>query len=260
MALEWYYTTNKQQMGPVTWSELRELAGVGILKPHDQVWSEGMAEWVKAINQQGLFADGEEGASSSAKKASYKAPKPPPGRRIGRRQDEEDDDEDDEEDSKESKRKARKKQEERAKMAVGLKVALILGGVVAVLLLLGCVGVGLIWMAWPNWAGRTENYTVINLGEKQSNQRTFKFTQGKRVVITCTNSLQFNNTDVDLYVFRGNNPVVNEQPFRSDIRLPQESLHCRVEFDVPANDTYRIRVVNIGPGMAHSCVVNIEEF
>ena len=47
MASEWYYTTNKQQMGPVSWDELRELAQVGILKPADLVWSEGMAEWIE---------------------------------------------------------------------------------------------------------------------------------------------------------------------------------------------------------------------
>ena len=42
MAAEWYYTTNKQQMGPVSWDELRQLATQGLLKPNDLVWTEGM--------------------------------------------------------------------------------------------------------------------------------------------------------------------------------------------------------------------------
>src|SRR5947209_3204638 len=103
MSAEWYYTTNKQQMGPVSWDELRELAVVGILKPHDLVWTEGMEEWIKAIRQHGLFAEGaaEEGVAS--KKSSYAEPKPPPGRRVSVEEDEDDD-----EDEKEEKRKARK--------------------------------------------------------------------------------------------------------------------------------------------------------
>jgi hypothetical protein len=259
MAVEWFYTTNKQQMGPVSWKELRELAEVGILKPHDQVWSEGMDEWAKAINQQGLFADDEQG-SSSGKKASYQAPKPPPGRRTGRREDEED--EDDEEDRKETKRKARKKQGERATMAVGLKVGLILGGGVLVLLFLTCVGGGLIWLAFSGRAGAPvrDRYTVFRLNQGQQNLRQYQFTKGRRVVITVTNNLANPNTDVDLHIFRGNHQVPNEQPIAWDDRLPQEDRHCRVEFVVPANDTYRVQIVNLGPGMANSCVVNVEEF
>src|SRR5262245_42960063 len=118
MSTEWFYTTNKQQMGPVTWNELRELADGGILKPSDLVWTEGMAEWVKAINQSGLFADGDE-ARPQAKKAAYTEAKPPPGRRSKRTEEE---DEEDEEDEREQKRQARKRAQERTKMAVGLKI------------------------------------------------------------------------------------------------------------------------------------------
>src|SRR6266852_1392226 len=106
MATEWFYTTNKRQMGPVSWKELLELAEGGILKPHDLVWTEGMDDWVKAINQKGLFANsGAEEAVSAGKKSSYTQPKPPPGRRTRRA----DDDEEDEEDDNEAKRKARKR-------------------------------------------------------------------------------------------------------------------------------------------------------
>src|SRR6266498_2716786 len=98
MATEWYYTTNKQQMGPVSWNELRELAEVGILKPHDMVWCDGMDEWVKAINQSGLFADSgaDEAIAAPSKKSRFTEAKPPPGRRTRKRDDDEDDEDDEE--------------------------------------------------------------------------------------------------------------------------------------------------------------------
>src|SRR5262249_18517438 len=133
MATEWFYTTNKQQMGPVSWKELLELAEVGILKPHDLVWTEGMNDWVKAINQKGLFADrrAEQGVSAG-KSPSYPQPKPPLGGRTRRADD--NDEEEDEEGHREAKRRARRREEARAKTSVGIKVGLILAAVVFVLL------------------------------------------------------------------------------------------------------------------------------
>jgi hypothetical protein len=280
MATEWFYTTNKTQMGPVSWKELHELAEVGILKPHDLVWTEGMDEWVKAINQQGLFTDdADEKVTSSGKKAAYAETKPPPGRRTRRREDEEE--EDDEEDSKEKKRKARKREEDRARTGVGIKVALILGAVVFVLLLMVCGGVGLVWLAMsrdgrkdvpqaqgnnpppnvnpaPGPAPKPANvqtYTVQNLFQGQRNERTFQFQQGRRVIITSNNNLAFPDTDVDLFVFRRN----QANAIAADTEVPQRDRNCRVEFIVPATDTYVIRLVNLGPGMARACNVTIEE-
>lgn len=256
MAAEWFYTTNKQQMGPVSWAELCELAEVGILKAHDLVWTEGMDEWVKAINQRGLFASDDMG--KPAKKASYSDAKPPPARRTKRTEVE--DEEDDEEDTKQAKRKARKREEETAKTAIGIKVGLILAGVVVALLLLAtCAGL-LIWLT-IGFGGDSgpRAYTVSGLRDKTINDRSFTFTQGKRVIITCTNQLQFNNTDVDLRVFRGAGGAANERPIAWYDRLPQVDRNCRVEFIVPATDTYRVRVANLGPGVANSCRVVIEE-
>jgi hypothetical protein len=277
MAAEWYYTTNKQQMGPVSWDELRELAEVGILKAHDMVWCEGMDEWVKAINQSGLFADSdEEGVTASPKgkkKSSYSEPKPPPGRRT-RKTDH--DDGEDEEDEKDAKRKARKREEDRAKMGIGLRVFLGIGAVVG-LLLLGTCACGFIgYLTWgakdgpipvpkganpPPIAGgpRRDGFNVNNLQPNKFFEKRFTLTQGKRVVVTSKNNLPFPNTDVDLYVFRGNNGVAGEQPIAADVRLPAEDRNCRVEFVVPATDTYRIRVANLGPGFANLCTVNFEE-
>jgi hypothetical protein len=265
MSAEWYYTTNKQQMGPVSWDELRELAEVGILKPHDMIWSEGMEEWVKAIHQSGLFADRDEQgvtASAKGKTKSYSEAKPPPGRRTRRRDDEE---YEDEEDEKEAKRKARKREEDRAKMGIGLRVALGIGAVVCLLFLGTCACGGLAYLTWGGKDGPNHPlpanpapYAVFNLPEKRFDDHRFTFTQGKRVIITCTNNLQFPNTDVDLRIFRGNNAVPNEHPIAFDDRLPQQDRNCRVEFVVPATDTYRVRVVNLGPGNANRCDVVIQ--
>ncbi len=146
MATEWFYATNKQQQGPVTWSELRELAEVGILKPHDLVWSENMEEWGKAINQAGLFTD-EDAAETATKsnKAWSITDAKPPSRRNQRALEMDDEDEEDEQ---EAKRKPRKRQPDRSQMAVGVKVALILAGIVFVLLLLVSCGGVLVYLSF----------------------------------------------------------------------------------------------------------------
>jgi hypothetical protein len=259
-------------MGPVSWQELTELAEAGILKPHDMVWAEGMDNWIKAINQKGLFAksdDDEAEKVTVSKKSAYTTPKPPPGRRTSRTDDEDDEDED-EEDEKEARKKARKREDDRARTGVGIKVGLILAGVLVILLLLVCGGGTLIAISfWPTKDGggqvkdgvRRESFTVNNLGEKRAEVRVYTFTQGKRVTITSTNNLQNQNTDVDLRVFNGGGglPNANERPFVWDDRLPQEDKNCRLTFDVQRTGQYRILVVNLGPGRANSCVVNIEE-
>ena len=257
MAAEWYYTTNKQQMGPVTWDELRELAEAGILKAHDMVWAEGMDEWVKAINQKGLFGDDDDGIEEASTTAKKKKAKPPPGRR--KRVEEED--EDDEEDERESKRKARKAEQERAKMGVWIKVGLIVGGILFALLLCGGCGIGIFVFAFRDGGGGgprpnvRDNYTINNLRPGGQNNRNFNFTQGRRVIITVTNTLANPNTDVDLHVFRGN----AGNPFIVDVRIPAQDRNCRVEFVVPANDSYKVQVVNLGPGTAISCAVSVVE-
>jgi hypothetical protein len=256
MATEWYYTTDKRQMGPVSWKDLVELAEGGILKPQDLVWTEGMDDWVKAINQKGLFADSsaEEGVSAG-KKSSYSQPKPPPGRRTRRA---DDDEEEDEEDDREAKRKARKREEARAKTSVGIKVGLILAAVVFVLLSLACGGSVLLWLSLRGGGGgdgpRRETYTIFNLNQNGQNIKHFNFKKGQHVVITATNQLSRQDTDVDLRVFRGNDAM----PFAFDDRLPHQDRNCRVEFAVPANDSYRVLVVNLGPGMANRCDVAID--
>ena len=246
MAVEWFYTTSKQQMGPVSWKELLELAQGGILKPHDMVWSEGMAEWVKATQQKGLFAEGALEEVGGAKKSSYAQPKPPPGRRTRRN------DEEDEEDERESKRGARKRTEEKAKMAVGVKVGLILGGVVFVLLLLGCAGGGLVWLTFARTKNAPQDFTVPNILANNFAERRVNLRQGQRVTIVATSNVTHPMTDVDLFIIRAS----NNAHVTSDQTIGPNS---RVEFVVPATDSYIVRIENLGPGVAVTTRVVVEE-
>lgn len=53
--VQWYYARNDQQYGPVSASELKQLADDGRLTPDDLLWREGMDAWTTAINLRGLF-------------------------------------------------------------------------------------------------------------------------------------------------------------------------------------------------------------
>jgi hypothetical protein len=52
----WYFSRNGQPHGPVTSSELQQLARTGALSPQEHVWKEGMKDWVPAAKVQGLFS------------------------------------------------------------------------------------------------------------------------------------------------------------------------------------------------------------
>ena len=53
---EWFYMLLGKQLGPLTSEQLKDFAQKGILKPSDQIWKKGMADWVKAGRVKGLFA------------------------------------------------------------------------------------------------------------------------------------------------------------------------------------------------------------
>lgn len=55
MANQWYYNRDGEKNGPIGDSDLRRMAADGVLKPDDQIWKEGMAEWRKAGAVKGLF-------------------------------------------------------------------------------------------------------------------------------------------------------------------------------------------------------------
>jgi hypothetical protein len=53
--MEWYYSNNGQQAGPVSQDQLAELFRNGTVKPLDLVWNETMTEWT-AIGKVEAFA------------------------------------------------------------------------------------------------------------------------------------------------------------------------------------------------------------
>jgi hypothetical protein len=55
---KWYYNSGGQQQGPVDFSDLQLLAGLGQIGPFDQVWTDGMASWTPASQIQGLIKAG----------------------------------------------------------------------------------------------------------------------------------------------------------------------------------------------------------
>lgn len=73
MSEQWYYTRNKQQQGPVSQEQLKQLAAAGQLQPTDMVWKEGLPQWVAANTLSGLFA-----AAAPAVGAPPQAFKPAP--------------------------------------------------------------------------------------------------------------------------------------------------------------------------------------
>ena len=44
MEARWYFTNQKQRLGPVSSDQLNQLASSGRLQPSDPVWKEGMAQ------------------------------------------------------------------------------------------------------------------------------------------------------------------------------------------------------------------------
>jgi hypothetical protein len=56
MADMWHYTSQGKQMEPVTEAELKRLASLGLLRPTDLVWKEGMPDWIRASSAKELFS------------------------------------------------------------------------------------------------------------------------------------------------------------------------------------------------------------
>ena len=61
----WFFHHAGTQLGPLTWSELREHAGRGEIDADDLVWQPGMADWEPAATIEGLFVDPSPGEEAS---------------------------------------------------------------------------------------------------------------------------------------------------------------------------------------------------
>lgn len=57
MATNWHYAKNGEKHGPITATQLKELAKTGQLAPDDLVWREDMKEWRKAASVRGLHSE-----------------------------------------------------------------------------------------------------------------------------------------------------------------------------------------------------------
>src|SRR5437016_2198674 len=67
MAQLWFYTQNGQPAAaPVDLTQLRALAAAGVLQATDEVWREGLANWVKAKQVRGLFAGADSAPAPAA--------------------------------------------------------------------------------------------------------------------------------------------------------------------------------------------------
>ena len=55
MPTEWFYSKGGQQLGPVPFEQLKQLAASGQLQPSDLVWKDGMSQWVESRKVKGVF-------------------------------------------------------------------------------------------------------------------------------------------------------------------------------------------------------------
>ena len=55
MNQEWHLLQDGQQYGPYTGDQLVEFANDGRIVRESMLWAEGMADWVKAADVEGLF-------------------------------------------------------------------------------------------------------------------------------------------------------------------------------------------------------------
>lgn len=81
MADQWYYAKGRQQHGPISSEQLREVAQSGELLPTDLVWKTGMADWQPAGLLKGFFPN----HPPTAAAYPSAAPNPVPPSRISPR-------------------------------------------------------------------------------------------------------------------------------------------------------------------------------
>src|SRR5947209_2161670 len=138
MADAWHFTSQGKQMGPVTEAELKRRASLGLLRPTDLVWKDGMPDWVRASAVRELFSTDRVNADSTPRAELLEAipvDEPPaaiPVRpRRTRRRDEYDDDLFDPDDRT---RRGRFRRDERG-MGGGKIALIVIGSILGVVIL-----------------------------------------------------------------------------------------------------------------------------
>src|SRR5476651_78654 len=128
--VQWYYARDEKQFGPVSATELKQLADSGQIAPDDLLWREGMDAWTTAVNLRGLFI---EEAPSSTPRNSVPSTAAEPT--VGKRSDDEP-----------PKRTVKPAAASRVSLRVVLRVTQIMLWVMCVLVVL--VGIGLFTRAF----------------------------------------------------------------------------------------------------------------
>jgi hypothetical protein len=246
MAANWYYTKNRQQMGPVTLEELQRLAGQGLLSPRDLVWQEGMADWTRAGNQ-GLFPEVMALEASPTQEPITLVPVEeaedyhPRGRTFRG---------DDYEDEEYRPRRRRRASRNQGGMPVGLKVGLIVGGLV--LFLFGA-GIGLFLILRP-----AANEIAIGMG----NFNDFLRPNDQRDPVMGGPSKVYK-----VHLVQGRTYVIDLKSGQFDAFLRLENsafqevaqdddgggnLNARIVYRCPNTDDYRIIATGL-PGAQGNC-------
>lgn len=58
MASKWFYVENDNEVGPVGSAVIKQKVREGVIGPEDEVWKEGLPDWVPARKIKGLFPPG----------------------------------------------------------------------------------------------------------------------------------------------------------------------------------------------------------
>ncbi len=79
--MQWYYSRNRTQQGPVTRDELLSKLASGEVSPSDLVWKEGMADWIPAsqVRELAVTASAETTQTPYASPAANPVPQAYPG-------------------------------------------------------------------------------------------------------------------------------------------------------------------------------------
>ncbi len=130
----------------------------------------------------------------------------------------------------------------------GLKVGLIIGGILLVLLLLGCGVTAVLAIVFGFGGLNPDGSYTVSLAPNTQNERGFHFQAGQRVTVTVTTTRAFGpiQPDVDLFIVHRGRVIASDERIHPD---------CHVTFIAPANDNYIVRVRNLGPGRATSQVL-----
>jgi len=248
MAANWYYTKNRQQMGPVSLEELQRMAGQGLLSPRDLVWQEGMADWARA-GSQGLFPEVIAlDASPTQEPITLFPVEEPNDYRPRRGAPRRDDDVDVEEDYRPRRRRRASRNE--GGMPVGVKVGLIVGGLV---LFLFVAGIGLFLILRP-----ALNEIRIGMGNfnniLQPNDRRDPVMGGPSKVYKV-HLVQGRTYVIDLKSGQFDAFLRLENSTFLQVALDDDSggnLNARIVYRCPKTDDYRIIATGL-PGARGNC-------